>query len=168
MVRDVLGCTDVSRNVSATAVRTKDEVWLFDCGEATQHQMMRCGVKLSKISRIFITHMHGDHIFGLPGLLCAISACRSETYKQKDEKRRESGTRGPRDAFKDQEPLVITGPPGLKAFVHAAMTYSRTQLGTDIIVTELTTPSREKFEKCNGRSALVAVSMIAPWKKRAI
>ena len=52
------GAPTFSRNVSATAVRTKDEVWLFDCGEATQHQMMRCGVKLSKISRIFITHMH--------------------------------------------------------------------------------------------------------------
>ena len=82
------GAPTFSRNVSATAVRTKDEVWLFDCGEATQHQMLRCGVKLSKISRIFITHMHGDHIFGLPGLLCAISACRSETYKQKDEKKK--------------------------------------------------------------------------------
>ena len=163
------GAPTFSRNVSATAVRTKDEVWLFDCGEATQHQMMRCGVKLSKISRIFITHMHGDHIFGLPGLLCAISACRSETYKQKDEKKKRNGNngRGPRDAFKDQEPLVITGPPGLKAFVHAAMTYSRTQLGTDIIVTELTTPSREKFEKCNGKvPAHVAVNEDCAWKKR--
>ena len=161
------GAPTFSRNVSATAVRTKDEVWLFDCGEATQHQMMRCGVKLSKISRIFITHMHGDHIFGLPGLLCAISACRSETYKQKDEKKKRNGNRGPRDAFKDQEPLVITGPPGLKAFVHAAMTYSRTQLGTDIIVTELTTPSREKFEKCNGKvPAHVAVNDDCAWKKR--
>jgi len=163
------GAPTFSRNVSATAVRTKDEVWLFDCGEATQHQMMRCGVKLSKISRIFITHMHGDHIFGLPGLLCAISACRSETYKQNDEKKKRNGNngRGPRDAFKDQEPLVITGPPGLKAFVHAAMTYSRTQLGTDIIVTELTTPSREKFEKCNGKvPAHVAVNEDCAWKKR--
>ena len=161
------GAPTFSRNVSATAVRTKDEVWLFDCGEATQHQMMRCGVKLSKISRIFITHMHGDHIFGLPGLLCAISACRSETYKQKDEKKKRNGNKGPRDAFKDQEPLVITGPPGLKAFVHAAMTYSRTQLGTDIIVTELTTPSREKFEKCNGKvPAHVAVNDDCAWKKR--
>ena len=162
------GAPTFSRNVSATAVRTKDEVWLFDCGEATQHQMMRCGVKLSKISRIFITHMHGDHIFGLPGLLCAISACRSETYKQKDEKKKRNGNNGgPRDAFKDQEPLVITGPPGLKAFVHAAMTYSRTQLGTDIVVTELTTPSREKFEKCNGKvPAHVAVNEDCARKKR--
>ena len=130
--------------------------------------MMRAGVKLSKISRIFITHMHGDHIFGLPGLLCAISACRSETYKQKTKRRRETEqrTRPSRRCFKDQEPLVITGPPGLKAFVHAAMTYSRTQLGTDIIVTELTTPSREKFEKCNGKVPKRDVMVNEDWRGR--
>jgi len=170
------GAPTFSRNVSATALRTQDEVWLFDCGEATQHQMMRSGVKLSKITRIFITHMHGDHIFGLPGLLCAISASRSETYKQTDQDRKKKSRKqlksddsniknGPRDAFK--EPLVITGPPGLKAFVHAAMTYSRTQLGTDIVVTELVTPSRNKYEKFGGKvPEHVAVNESCAWKKR--
>ncbi len=60
-----------SRNVSSVALRLpqRGEVWLFDCGEATQHQLLRSAPKISQISRIFITHMHGDHVFGLMGLL---------------------------------------------------------------------------------------------------
>ena len=60
-----------ARNVSGVAVRLpqRGEVWLFDCGEATQHQLQRTPLKISQISRIFITHLHGDHLFGLMGLL---------------------------------------------------------------------------------------------------
>ena len=61
------------RNVSSLALRffgRKKRCWLFDCGEGTQHQAFGDRlVKLSQMERIFITHLHGDHLFGLPGLL---------------------------------------------------------------------------------------------------
>lgn len=62
-----------ARNVSSIALRLpqRAELWLFDCGEGTQHQFLRSELKVSQLSRIFVTHMHGDHIFGLPGLLAS-------------------------------------------------------------------------------------------------
>ena len=46
-----------------------NEVWLFDVGEATQHQILKTNIRPRKVTRIFISHTHGDHIFGLPGFL---------------------------------------------------------------------------------------------------
>jgi len=62
------------RNVSAVALRLpqRSELWLFDCGEATQHQFLRSELRVSQLRRVFITHMHGDHVFGLPGLLASL------------------------------------------------------------------------------------------------
>ena len=55
------------RNPSAVFVNREGEEFLFDCGEGTQRQMMRYGTGFS-VSAVFISHVHGDHVFGLPGL----------------------------------------------------------------------------------------------------
>lgn len=95
-----------SRNVSSVALRLpqRAEVWLFDCGESTQHQFLRSDFKSSQIRRIFVTHMHGDHIFGLPGLLASCGM---------------AGT--------GQQQIDIYGPPELGKYLEACRSYSKTQ-----------------------------------------
>lgn len=91
-----------SRNVSSVALRLpqRAEVWLFDCGEGTQHQFLRSDIKTSQIQQIFVTHMHGDHIFGLMGLLAS------------------SGLSGSAQAIK------LHGPSGLRDYLRACAKYS--------------------------------------------
>lgn len=95
-----------SRNVSSIGLRLpqRAEVWLFDCGEGTQHQLLRSDLKLSQISRIFITHMHGDHIFGLMGLLASYGLAGNPTA------------------------IDLYGPPPLKDYLRACERYSQTRL----------------------------------------
>jgi ribonuclease Z len=57
------------RNVSSVLLEYEGWKLLFDCGEGTQRQLMRAGKSPVSIDAIFITHFHGDHVFGLPGLL---------------------------------------------------------------------------------------------------
>ena len=93
-----------ARNVSSVALRLpqRAEVWLFDCGEATQHQLLRSAPKISQISRIFITHMHGDHIFGLMGLLATCGLAGHPTR------------------------IDVYGPEGLEDYVRASVRYTHT------------------------------------------
>ena len=69
------GTPSVERSVTALAIALDDskEWYLVDCGEGTQHQLLKCRYTLSGLSAIFITHIHGDHMFGLPGLICSAS-----------------------------------------------------------------------------------------------
>jgi ribonuclease Z len=101
-----------SRNVSSVALRLpqRAELWLFDCGEGTQHQILRSELKVSQLSRIFITHMHGDHIFGLMGLL---ASC---------------GLGGNVDR------VDIYGPSGLSDYLQACSRYSHTHFSYPVKV----------------------------------
>ncbi len=74
--------------------------WLFDCGEGTQHQLLKTSYHPGKLDKIFITHLHGDHLFGLPGLLCS------------------------RSMQGNPQPLTIYGPKGVREFVEVALRLS--------------------------------------------
>jgi len=67
------GVPTKQRNVSAIAIKRIDSKrwYLVDCGEATQHQILRSKLSINKLAAIFITHVHGDHCFGLAGLLAS-------------------------------------------------------------------------------------------------
>jgi ribonuclease Z len=101
-----------SRNVSSVALNLpqRAEVWLFDCGEATQHQLLHCDVKISQIRRIFVTHLHGDHIFGLMGLLATYGMAGSPNQ------------------------IDIYGPAGLQEYLKASQKYSYTHFNYPIKV----------------------------------
>src|SRR5919202_3585607 len=101
-----------SRNVSSVALRLpqRAEVWLFDCGVGTQHQLLRSDLKSSQLRRIFITHMHGDHIYGLMGLL---ASC---------------GLAG------NMERIDIYGPADLEDYLRASKRYSQTHFSYPVQV----------------------------------
>ncbi|UEX89122.1 ribonuclease Z [Staphylococcus ratti] len=90
------------------------DIWLFDVGEATQHQILHHSIKLGKISHIFITHMHGDHIFGLPGVLT------SRSFQGGDSK-----------------PLTVVGPVGIKAFVEQNLALTHSHLNYPLHIIEI-------------------------------
>ena len=101
-----------SRNVSSVALRLpqRGELWLFDCGEGTQHQVMRSDLKISQLTRIFVTHLHGDHIFGLMGLLATCGLAGNTSH------------------------VDIYGPPNLNEYLTACRRYSGTHFSYPVQV----------------------------------
>ena len=73
----ILGCASavptIHRNSTAQVLNVLERYFLIDCAEATQHQLRRFHVPYNKINHIFISHLHGDHFFGLMGLLSTLS-----------------------------------------------------------------------------------------------
>ncbi len=61
------------RNLSGIAIRYDGKILLMDCGEGTQRQMLRYGLNIYKIEAVFLTHIHGDHVIGLAGLVRTLS-----------------------------------------------------------------------------------------------
>ncbi len=61
------------RYPSAHVLNVHERLFLIDCGEGTQMQLRKNRIRLSKINNVFISHLHGDHIFGLYGLLSTFS-----------------------------------------------------------------------------------------------
>ncbi|GEL13081.1 ribonuclease z [Lapidilactobacillus concavus DSM 17758] len=108
-----------SRNVTSIALKLLDErneVWLFDCGEGTQQQILKTTIKPRKVNKIFITHLHGDHIFGLPGFLTSRSNQGGETR------------------------LDLYGPTGIKRYVQTSLAVTGTRLSYPIAYHEITEP----------------------------
>ncbi|KAJ1454983.1 beta-lactamase-like protein [Pelagophyceae sp. CCMP2097] len=116
------GKPTAERNVQSAALKLEGgDVLLFDCGEGTQQQLLKLAklrkgaVKIGSISRVFVTHLHGDHCFGLPGLLCLVDA----------------------QASANAPPIEVVGPPGLRHFLRTAIVLSRTDIARGYYVTEL-------------------------------
>lgn len=74
---NVLGCGSATptprHNPAAQVVDFRDNLLMIDCGEGTQRMMRKMGLRFSRLSHIFISHMHGDHCLGVPGLLSTLA-----------------------------------------------------------------------------------------------
>lgn len=100
----VIGCGSAlsmhGRHPSAQIIQYGPLYCLIDCGEGTQDRLKQAGIKAFKIDIILISHLHGDHVFGLPGLLGSFSH------------------------LKRTEALTIFGPPGIKGMLESIFSFS--------------------------------------------
>ena len=106
------------RNVTSIALKLLEErgsIWLFDAGEATQHQILHTSIKPRRIEKIFITHLHGDHIYGLPGLLASRSFQGGESE------------------------VTVYGPKGIKEYITVSLSVSQTYLKYPLKIVEIET-----------------------------
>lgn len=107
------GVPSLRRGLPAVAVEREGELLLFDCGEGTQTALQRSAARASRIVGIFISHMHGDHVMGLPGLLMSLQMAGRT------------------------EPLSLFGTPGIREFVTGTLRLVGARLGYDLHVEEV-------------------------------
>ncbi|MBK7938784.1 MAG: MBL fold metallo-hydrolase [Lewinellaceae bacterium] len=88
------------RHYTAQVLQTENHLFLIDCGEGTQMQLFYHKIRFDRCNHIFISHLHGDHVYGLLGLLT--NWCLK----------------------KRTEPLHLYSPPGLKEWVEPALVYA--------------------------------------------
>ena len=116
----ILGCGGMmplpNRHLTSVLLRREGDLFLFDCGEGTQVSLRRLNLRWKKISVIFISHTHADHVTGIPGLLMLSS--------QVD-----------RD-----DPLVIIGPPRIAEYIDTSRRVLDMYINYEIIVKEITEP----------------------------
>lgn len=110
-------------NSSPTAqfLEMSERSFLIDCGEGTQVQLRKAKVRFSKINHIFISHLHGDHCFGLPGLVASFRLLGRET------------------------PLHIYGPKGIKEMMETIFRITETHKGFEVVYHELQSNLPEKI-----------------------
>lgn len=107
------GIPSIDRALPAIAIFLKKHILLFDCGEGTQLQLQRVKLSPQRITQIFISHLHGDHVLGLPGLLSTMAM------------------------QKRLKPLSVFGPPGIEEFVKVTLDLTQAQLGFELTVQEV-------------------------------
>ncbi|MDV7187168.1 ribonuclease Z [Lutibacter sp. TH_r2] len=119
----ILGCHSATPRVNAYPtsqfLEIKNQHFLIDCGEGTQVQLRKYGVKFSKIKRIFISHLHGDHFFGLVGLVATFRLLNRENE------------------------LHIYGPKGLKEIITLQLKLSKSWTNYPLIFHELKSKESE-------------------------
>ncbi|MEE8440311.1 MAG: ribonuclease Z [Spirochaetia bacterium] len=106
-----------SRHLTSVLLRREGELFLFDCGEGTQVSMRRLNLRWKKISVIFVSHTHADHITGLPGMIMLSSQVERD------------------------EPLYIIGPPKIQEFVDSSREVLEMYINYEIIVKEIANPA---------------------------
>ncbi|MDR3074632.1 MAG: ribonuclease Z [Candidatus Methanoplasma sp.] len=111
------------RGMPSVAVRCGTEIVLFDCGEGTQRQMMTSPFSFMKVKGIFITHLHGDHFLGLPGLIQTM------------------GLSGRKDD------LVVCGPEGLSQGINAFLSVCEGEMGFTLKTIDMISGDRLEFDR---------------------
>lgn len=110
------------RGLTSIAIKRGGEYILVDCGDGTQRQIIKSKLGISRLKRIFITHLHGDHFLGLPALLQTMSILRRTS------------------------PLEIYGPTGIKEYIETACRVARFKEAFPIKIEEFDKPTTYTYQ----------------------